>query len=312
MNKSPVLFLVFNRVDTMKKVFDSIRSYQPDRLYIAADGPRKEKPGETEVCSEVREFITGAIDWPCEVKTLFREDNLGCKNAVSSAITWFFDNEEEGIILEDDCLPHPDFFIFCDTLLEYHRNNEQVMIISGNNFQDGKKWGEASYYYSRFSHIWGWAGWRRAWKKYSTEMEQLEAFGRDHVIYNLFGHRRIEKYFLNKFRLVRNNQINTWDYQWQYTVWANGGLSILPNMNLVQNIGIGEANATHTSKFSSADSSATSSLGSLTHPLFQVSELDADLHTAFSQFVFSLKKVRRMLNNLYLRQVLVHIQSKKN
>ena len=115
--KSAVLFIIFNRPDTTKKVFDQIKAGKPGRLYIAADGPRMNRPGEEVLCRQTREIIND-VDWPCEVKTLFRQTNQGCKEAVSSAIAWFFENEEEGIILEDDCLPNNSFFRFCDTLLE--------------------------------------------------------------------------------------------------------------------------------------------------------------------------------------------------
>ena len=159
-----VLFLVFNRPETTKQVFEAIRQAKPPRLYVAADGAREGKPGESERVEQVRQIAT-EVDWPCEVKTLFRDKNLGCKQAVSSAIDWFFDNEEQGIILEDDCLPHPDFFTFCETLLKRYATDERVWVITGDNFQDGQKRGDGSYYFSRYNHVWGWASWRRAWSK---------------------------------------------------------------------------------------------------------------------------------------------------
>lgn len=154
--KTAVLFLVFNRPETTKTVFEAIRKAKPKRLYIAADGPRKHREGENEKVSSVRQIVT-YVDWPCDVKTLFRDENLGCKSAVSGAITWFFNHEEEGIILEDDCLPHPDFFPFCESLLKRYANDERIWVITGNNFQNGIQRGEASYYFSRYNHVWGWA-----------------------------------------------------------------------------------------------------------------------------------------------------------
>ena len=157
---TPVLFLVFNRSDTATQVFEKIRQVRPSRLYVAGDGPR-EGYNEEEKVAKAREIAT-RVDWPCEVKTLFRDKNLGCAHGCSNAISWFFQHEEKGIILEDDCVPHLDFFTFCENLLDRYAEDERVTVVSGNNFQKGKWRGDASYYFSKFPHIWGWATWRRA------------------------------------------------------------------------------------------------------------------------------------------------------
>ena len=159
---TPILFLVFNRPDTTSKVFQRIREIQPLKLFIAADGPRPEKEGEKEKCETVKRSVLENIDWPCEVKTLFRNNNLGCGKAVSNAITWFFQNVEEGIILEDDILPDKSFFNFCKDLLEKYRYDERIKVIGGSNIH--KKAGiKDSYYFSSICRIWGWASWRRVW-----------------------------------------------------------------------------------------------------------------------------------------------------
>ena len=167
---TPVLFLIFNRPDTTQLVFDAIRQAKPSQLYVAADGPRENKPGETEKCEQTRRII-GTVDWDCEVATLFRENNLGCKQAVSSAIDWFFSNAEEGIILEDDCFPSHSFFIYCQELLEYYRYDTRIMQICGLNVL--REWNRNGYgyYYSNYGPVWGWASWRRAWKYYDVHME---------------------------------------------------------------------------------------------------------------------------------------------
>ena len=152
---SPVLFLVFNRPETTRQVFEAIRTAKPPRLYIAADGPRLEREGERASCEEVRK-IALEVDWECDVNTLFRVENLGCKRGPSEGISWFFEHEDEGIILEDDCLPDQSFFSFCEELLERYRNDTRIMAISGNNFQHGRKRTEYSYYFSRYFHGWGW------------------------------------------------------------------------------------------------------------------------------------------------------------
>jgi hypothetical protein len=235
--QTPILFLIFNRPDKTQTVFGRIREAKPARLFVAADGPRPDKPGETELCNQTREDVLSRIDWPCEVKTLFREENLGCKLAVSSAITWFFEQVEEGIILEDDCLPDLSFFQFCEELLEKYRDNEQVMMISGDNFQPDQR-GDASYYFSRFIHIWGWATWRRAWEKYDLEMKKWPAIRKQRMLYEILPSRTVrqaEKLFDTCF----SKQTSTWDFQWFYACLTYNGLSVMPKINLVTNIDSG-------------------------------------------------------------------------
>lgn len=219
---TPILFIIFNRPDTIQKVFNSIRQAKPKQLFVAADGPREDKAGEAEQCQRARDIVN-QVDWDCEIRTLFQEKNLGCgpgpSSAPPSAISWFFNNVEDGIILEDDCLPHPDFYVFCEQLLDYYRTNEKIMCISGDNFQYGRKRGKASYYFSDYrgipKPIWGWATWRRAWKHYNCEFLPEEA--RNYV----------------------------WDTQWMMCIRKNYGLTVIPNVNLVANIGFDD-DATHT------------------------------------------------------------------
>ena len=168
--ETAILILLFNRPETTIRVFDKISQIKPQRLYIASDGPRKNIDGEKEKVKKVREIAT-RVDWPCEVKTLFRNENLGCKKGVSSAITWFFEQEEQGIILEDDCVPNLDFFTFCESLLDRYAEDERVSVITGNNFQNNKWRGDASYYFSKYNHCWGWASWRRSWKDYQGDIK---------------------------------------------------------------------------------------------------------------------------------------------
>ena len=170
-----VLFLVFNRLDNTKQVFEAIRQSKPPRLYIAADGARKVKDGEEKKVKSVRDYILSNIDWKCEVKTLFQDQNLGCKMAVSGGIDWFFENEEMGIILEDDCLPSIDFFIFCEEQLNRYKEDLRIGHICGCNFQGNIKRGESDYYYSKLTHVWGWASWRRVWQHYDINMKNFDS-----------------------------------------------------------------------------------------------------------------------------------------
>jgi len=240
---TPVLFLVFNRPDTTAQVFEAIREARPPRLYVAADGPRKDRPGEKERCRQVRE-IASAVDWPCELKTLFRDDNLGCGIAVSTAIDWFFENEPEGIILEDDCLPEHSFFLFCQTLLATFRTDERIMLISGHNVQGSWKQDECDYFFSHLGGIWGWASWARAWAKYDKEMPLLHVATNDKSLQHLLG-TKLGKHREAQLYSVVHKNTDTWDFQWGFARHINSGMAVVPSNNLITNIGFG-AEATHT------------------------------------------------------------------
>ena len=241
---TPILFLIFNRTDSTEKVFENIRQIQPRQLFISADGPRKSKINEEQKCIAARKIIE-KIDWDCELKTNYSERNLGCRVGVSSGINWFFNHVSEGIILEDDCLPDLSFFYFCETLLKYYRNDKRIMHIGGANFQDGITRGGGSYYFSNINHVWGWATWKRAWNLYDVDMKSYPECLQQALLYQLFPDPVIRNYWKKNFDLVFENKKDTWDFQWQYASSINHGLSIIPNKNLITNIGF-DANATHT------------------------------------------------------------------
>jgi hypothetical protein len=245
----PILFLVFNRLDTTKQVFEMIRKTAPQKLYIGSDGPRNNRGNEKEKVEAVREYILKSIDWNCEVKTLLRENNLGCGKAVSGAITWFFENEEMGIVLEDDCLPSISFFYYCKELLKYYKDDARIYHIAGNNpLTDIKT--PYSYYFTRIQHCWGWASWRRAWNHYNFDIIDLNNFIEKKKINNIFT-RNIDKYYwIDLFKKVEKHNIDTWDYQWTYSIFNNNGICINPAKNLITNIGHG-SDATHTTNSNS-------------------------------------------------------------
>jgi len=260
-----VLFLIFNRPHTTARVFEAIRQAKPPRLYVAADGPRSVDKDEVDRVASARSVAT-AVDWPCEVHTLFRDRNLGCKCAVSSALNWFFEHESQGIILEDDCLPHIDFFYFCEALLGRYALDERVWVVTGDNFQNGVRRGDESYYFSRFNHVWGWATWRRAWQKadmgikFWPEWKQSEAWG------NFWTDPMARTYWEKIFDRMYREEIDTWDYPWTASVWYHGGLTATPNSNLVSNIGFG-SESTHTKSVTSSFAEmATGTIGELRHP----------------------------------------------
>jgi hypothetical protein len=240
---SPVLFLIFNRPDKTALVMKAIRAASPPRLYVAADGPR-DRQGEAQRCEAARQIATG-VDWPCEVHTLFRDHNLGCRRAVSGAITWFFRCEEEGVILEDDCVPCNSFFTYCTELLGRYRFDMRIMCVSGDNLQRDNTRVQYSYYFSRYTQMSGWATWRRAWQLYDFEMRSWPEF-RDSGMLEAWsdGDTRFEEYWKSKFDETAAGRIDTWDYQFLFSCWAQGGLTCVPRTNLVSNVGFGP-DATH-------------------------------------------------------------------
>ena len=245
MLNSAVLFLIFNRPEITEKVFQEIRRAKPARLYIAADGPRDRNPADEILCENARK-IANEIDWECDVRTLYQEKNLGCRVAVSLAIDWFFDHEEEGIILEDDCLPSQSFFIYCSELLQCYRNDKRVMCISGDNFQQGQSVTSDSYYFSKYNHCWGWATWRRAWIHYDRDMSLWPKF-RDsgRLEHWSDGSETFKRHWEKYFNKAAAGEIDSWAFRWKFSCWAKNGLTCLPCKNLVKNIGFGE-HATHT------------------------------------------------------------------
>ncbi len=242
----PILFIVFARPDTTARVFDEIRRARPARLYVAADGARPDKAGERERCDEVRKIVT-RIDWPCELRTFFRNENHGCGEQVTQAIGWFFEHEEEGIILEDDCLPSRTFFPFVAELLDRYRHDTRVMMIGGNNLEPQRfREQEYSYTFSRLTYIWGWATWRRAWKLHDFKMPLFSEVDRKNYLlphYSSIYERDLFQYVFGKMYtgddLVTSRR-NIWDYQWQFACRIHSGLVIVPAVNLVSNIGFGE------------------------------------------------------------------------
>lgn len=237
--KPPVLFLVFNRPEPTFRVFEAIREARPEKLYVAADGPRRTRPGEAESCAQVRRVVE-RVDWPCQVKTLFREQNVGCRRAVSEAITWFFESEEEGIILEDDCLPSPDFFRFCGEALGTYRSDRRVMHVGGHVLLEAPD--KEDLFFSRLVPIWGWATWRRSWNAFDTEMSRIDEL--EHLpLKEWYGSQASN--VRKAIRRIHDNKVDAWGARWALSVIVNDGLSVLPRSNLISNVGFGK-DATHT------------------------------------------------------------------
>jgi hypothetical protein len=245
---TPVLYLIFNRPNLTEITFPSICKIKPKKLFIAADGPRIGNINDEISCKIVRDYVLSKIDWDCDLKILFRENNLGCGLSVSSALDWFFSYVDEGIILEDDCLPNKSFFVFCENMLEKYRDENVVGHISGTNLIYNNSNiinNSCSYYFSAIIHIWGWATWKRSWKNYNFHLSNIY-FDHNKKFYNkIFIHEEINKFWSNKFKDTKNKFIDTWDYQLQFSLWSNNQLAITPQVNLITNLGFGEQ-ATHT------------------------------------------------------------------
>lgn len=241
-----ILFMIFNRLETTIQVFDAIKKAKPPKLYIAADGPRSYKKDESETVKCVQKYVLDNIDWKCEVKTLFRDQNLGCKRAVSEAITWFFENEEEGIILEDDVLPHPSFFTYCEELLTKYRYEEKIALISGNNLISNHYSPDESYFFSHYANIWGWATWKRVWLHFDVNIKNWPNWRDQGGLKSISdNYPFFEAYWIDMINAVYKGKIDTWDFQFFYTCWYLNAFSIVPKSNLTFNLGFGQ-NATHT------------------------------------------------------------------
>ncbi len=296
---TPVLLLVFNRPDPTRRVFEAIRQAKPKRLFVAADGPRPHRPDDVPLCAQVRELVS-RVDWDCQVHTLFREENLGCGRAVSGAITWFFERVEEGIILEDDTVPGASFFPYCAELLATYRHEPRVMHVSGTSFQFGRQRGRASYFFAHYFHVWGWATWRRAWQRYDFTLDGWEAFRSGETLRRVVKTESEYNYWRQVFTRVQSGQIDTWDYQWLFSIWASGGLCVTPNVNLVSNIGGGE-HATHTGIGANLFGLPAGHLPAVVHPAGIRVNWDADRFTyrnAVNPPLPLLTQVRNQLSTL--------------
>lgn len=281
--KTPVVFIIFNRPEATEKVFEQIAEVKPTKLMVVADGPRPNRQGEEEQCKAARAVIE-KVDWDCEVLKNYSDVNLGCKNRIASGIDWAFEQVPEAIILEDDCLPHPTFFPFCEELLERYRDNETVSMICGASHQLGRQRGEDSYYFSRFMPVWGWASWRRAWRHYDRNASCWPSFRDSGALQNIVGSRSELKRWNEIFQAVYDARIDTWDYQLILAAWRNGMVSVIPNVNLISNIGF-NADASHTKGHSVYSALPTSAMRfPLCHPTVVRANQDADNFTASQLF----------------------------
>jgi hypothetical protein len=243
--QTPVALFVFRRPETTRRVFESISRVRPTRLLLIADGPRSDREGEADDCRQVREIVT-KVDWPCELSTNFAENNLGCQERMISGINWVFSLVEEAIILEDDCLPDLSFFQFCQELLARYRGDSRVAAISGTNLVGKYLNTKDSYFFSQLGGNWGWATWKSEWEKFDRHIEDWPKLRKQKTLSEIFDQPKTVDYWTRIFDMVYAKQgPSAWDYQWLYAHLKNNGLTVVPAVNLVKNIGFGQG-ATHT------------------------------------------------------------------
>ena len=262
----PVLYIIFNRLDTVQRSFESIRQARPAKLYLAADGPRKDHEGEQERCEEVRRWVLAHIDWDCEVFQRFQETNVGCGHHPADAITWLFENEDRGVILEDDCVASPSFFPFVEEMLKRYENDETISIVCGSNFDKTHRCQakEADYFFSKISYTWGWATWKRNWEDYDYTMQAWGKTNKSRMLKWLFDEPEYQEYWRYIFDTTWKTQPqDIWDYQFFFSCYRKRQMSVVPNVNLISNIGDG-TDATHTVQ---SDGKLGIEVGELTFPL---------------------------------------------
>jgi hypothetical protein len=245
---TPILLILWRRPDCTARLLAALRELRPTRLFIACDGPRPSHPAEAAQVAAVQALIDEQVDWPCQIERRYSPVNQGCRDGVSAAISWFFEQVEAGIILEDDCLPHPDFFPFCAALLERYADDRRVFTIRGSNYQQGIQWGDGSYFFSLHANPWGWASWRRAWARYQPSQQLWPRFRTSAAFAALFPdpiEARFWRDSLDSLLGIHGSApfADTWDFQWMLACWLERGLSVVPNVNLVANIGFSDGSS---------------------------------------------------------------------
>jgi len=270
----PILLMAFKRPETTKKVFEKIREVRPKKFFFAVDGPRNEK--EKRLVDQVKE-LAKLVDWKCDFKTNFKKENTGLKEGLIDNITWFFDHVDEGIILEDDCLVDSSFFRFCREMLDKYREDHRIMHIAGSNPHRGWRRNNYSYYFSHYTYSWGWATWKRAWKKIEADNINYNKIKEKGYLKDIYP-KWYERMYLKKgFNLVYSDKLKSWDHHWLFTSGANSLLSIVPNKNLVKNIGIGPDASNTKGKLNNELSLSSHKMNfPLNHPAFVIRDLTSD------------------------------------
>ena len=296
MLNTPVVLFLFNRPECVRQVFESIRAQQPRKLYLIADGARPNVETDPDLVEAARRVVEN-VDWKCELSCDFSSRNLGLKKRISSGLNLVFKQESRAIILEDDCVPHPDFFYFCEFMLEAFAEKKEVSVVSGSNFQRGVTRGDSAYYFSKYNHCWGWATWADRWQLFDAELPFLETLLSSDYWVELHPDQTEREYWAEIFARCKRGEINSWAYPWTASVWNARGCTVTPQTNLVSNVGFDDS-ATHTKGFNRKISALpTSEIGEISLSPEMVVNVEADRHVYLNKFggrnrVFPLKYLR--------------------
>lgn len=236
MIKTPVVLICFNRPNLTKKTFNQIKKNKPSKLFLIMDGPRYKNSQDIQNIKKVRKIIE-EINWKCKIYKNFSKNNLGLKKRVVSGLNWVFKKVDKAIILEDDCYPSDSFFYFCETMLNFYKKNKNIGIITGNNFQN-KPVDNNSYYFSKYSHIWGWATWRRTWKLYNDNDQKIQNFVKSSKFKKICKILDEQKYWIDMHHQIKSGTLKSWAYYFLLNMWKNNYLTVTPNLNLIENLGI--------------------------------------------------------------------------
>jgi len=231
----PVLLVIYNRVDETHTLFQAVKDVKPSKLYVAADGANPKIKLDYVNCLKTRSVIMP--EWECEMKTLFKEEHTGKSKMIHQAITWFFEQEEEGIVLFDDTIPNVDFFHYCEYMLEKYRNTPQIMHIGANFLHKKLKGDTFSYFFSAYAYTWGFATWKRTWKYFDLKMTELEDTNVEEIITKYATRLKEKSYWMRVYNSLKKYRLDYWEYQYNFHIWVHDGLCVSPNVNLVKNIG---------------------------------------------------------------------------
>ena len=286
---TPILITAWRRVEKLEELLLTLKKNKPRKIYISCDGPRENFPNDKKLIKKVKKTIDQIINWDCEIYKQYNNKNLGCRGAMKKAIDWFFNNETEGIILEDDCIPNEEFLIYCSTLLKKYRKNHKIWNISGVNFQKGISRGDGSYYLSKYFHCWGWATWRDRWLNFDNFINSWAKAKENLLLESIFRDPLEIKYWSKIFdNFYLYGTPDTWDIEWAYTCFINEGYTVIPNVNLVRNIGF-DKEATHT-KFTIDNHSNDEMILPISHPTFLITNNSADRFTFYNHYQMSFKR----------------------
>ncbi|WP_016952925.1 glycosyltransferase family 2 protein [Anabaena sp. PCC 7108] len=293
--QTPVILIIFNRPDTTKKVFAAIRQAQPPKLLVISDGFRPDRPGEFEKCTDTRAIID-QVDWKCEVLKNYSNHNLGCRNRISTGLNWAFEQVEEAIILEDDCLPHPTFFRFCQEMLEFYRHDTRIASICGDNTPVGYRRTQDSYYFSLYNRCWGWATWKRVWLNYDVDMKKWPLVRDNNWLYDILQDDYAVNVWTNIFNSTYDKLNTSWAYQFTFSLWMQSLMNIIPNVNIVSNIGFNESGTNTLNREDPRANVPTQAINfPIQHPPFIIRDTLADAFT--QKYVYNPYSLPKRIKN---------------